>query len=60
MVPGEYVLRDEPLELNAGRTVIRLRVDNHGDRPIQVGSHRHVFEVNRFLFPSALEPYSGT
>jgi urease subunit gamma/beta len=49
MVPGEYLLRDEPLELNAGRTVIRLRVDNHGDRPIQVGSHTHFFEVNRYL-----------
>ena len=49
MVPGEYVLRDEPLELNAGRTPVRIRVDNHGDRPIQVGSHTHFFEVNRHL-----------
>lgn len=49
MVPGEYFLRDEPVELNAGRNPIRLRVDNHGDRPIQVGSHTHFFEVNRFL-----------
>ena len=49
MVPGEYVLVDEPIELNAGRPVVRLRVDNHGDRPIQVGSHTHFFEVNRFL-----------
>jgi urease subunit beta len=49
MVPGEYFLRDEPVELNAGRPVVRLRVDNHGDRPIQVGSHTHFFEVNRQL-----------
>ena len=49
MVPGEYFLRDEPVELNAGRAVVRLRVDNHGDRPIQVGSHTHFFEVNRQL-----------
>jgi urease beta subunit len=49
MVPGEYVLVDEPIELNAGRPVVRLRVDNHGDRPIQVGSHTHFFEVNREL-----------
>jgi urease beta subunit len=49
MIPGEYLLRDEPVELNAGRTRVRLRVDNHGDRPIQVGSHTHFFEVNRYL-----------
>jgi urease beta subunit len=49
MIPGEYFLRDEPIELNAGRAGIRLRIDNVGDRPIQVGSHTHFFEVNRFL-----------
>jgi urease subunit beta len=49
MIPGEYILRDEPIELNATATRVRVRVDNHGDRPIQVGSHTHVFEVNRYL-----------
>jgi urease beta subunit len=49
MVPGEYVLRDEAIDLNAGLARVRIRVDNHGDRPIQVGSHTHFFEVNRFL-----------
>jgi urease beta subunit len=49
MIPGEYLLRDEPVELNAGARRVRLRVDNHGDRPIQVGSHTHFFEVNREL-----------
>lgn len=49
MIPGEYILRDEPIELNATATRVRLRVDNHGDRPIQVGSHTHFFEVNRYL-----------
>jgi urease beta subunit len=49
MIPGEYFLRDEPITLNAGRGSLRLRVDNVGDRPIQVGSHTHFFEVNRFL-----------
>lgn len=49
MIPGEYILRDEPIELNANATRIQLRVDNHGDRPIQVGSHTHFFEVNRYL-----------
>ena len=49
MVPGELFLRDEAIELNAGRTRVALRVDNHGDRPIQVGSHTHFFEVNKYL-----------
>jgi urease beta subunit len=49
MIPGELFLRDEPIELNAGRQPIRIRIDNAGDRPIQVGSHTHFFEVNRYL-----------
>lgn len=49
MIPGEYILRDEPLELNDGVPRVRVRIDNHGDRPIQVGSHTHFFEVNRYL-----------
>jgi urease beta subunit len=49
MIPGEHVLREEPIELNAGRERVRLRVDNLGDRPVQVGSHTHFFEVNRHL-----------
>lgn len=49
MIPGELFLRDEPIELNAGRPRVTLRVDNHGDRPIQVGSHTHFFEVNKYL-----------
>jgi urease subunit beta len=49
MIPGEYILRPEPIELNAAKPRVGLRVDNHGDRPIQVGSHTHFFEVNRYL-----------
>ncbi len=49
MIPGEYILRPEPIELNAAQPRVRLRVDNFGDRPIQVGSHTHFFEVNRYL-----------
>jgi urease beta subunit len=49
MIPGEYILRDQPIELNGTAARVRLRVDNHGDRPIQVGSHTHFFEVNRYL-----------
>jgi urease subunit beta len=49
MVPGEYLLQRGEIELNAGRPRERLRVENTGDRPIQVGSHAHFFEVNRAL-----------
>lgn len=46
---GGYVLKDEPIEINAGRPRTKLTVRNTGDRPIQVGSHFHFFEVNRAL-----------
>jgi urease beta subunit len=49
MIPGEFLLEDSPIEINAGRATYRLTVSNHGDRPIQVGSHCHFFEVNRSL-----------
>src|SRR5215212_2028189 len=44
-----YLLADQPIELNAGRRTATLTVSNTGDRPIQVGSHFHFFEVNRAL-----------
>ncbi len=50
MIPGEFLLGDGEVELNHGRFTLRLRVDNRGDRPIQVGSHTHFFEVNRALW----------
>jgi urease beta subunit len=49
VVPGEYLLETGDVELNAGRHPVRLRVENTGDRPIQVGSHTHFFEVNDAL-----------
>jgi urease subunit beta len=49
MIPGEYFLRSEPIEANAGRETATIVVTNRGDRPIQVGSHCHFFEVNRAL-----------
>ncbi len=49
MIPGEYILREEPIEANKGRTTVELEVTNTGDRPVQVGSHFHFFEVNRAL-----------
>jgi urease subunit beta len=49
MIPGEWLLSDEPVEIHGGRRTLRLSVRNVGDRPIQVGSHFHFFEVNRAL-----------
>jgi urease subunit beta len=49
MKPGEYFLEDEPITINAGRRAARVVVRNRGDRPIQVGSHYHFFEVNKAL-----------
>lgn len=49
MVPGEYVVGAGDIELNAGRVPVTVRVENTGDRPIQVGSHTHFFEVNSAL-----------
>jgi urease subunit beta len=46
---GGYVLAAAPVEINAGRPTVKLTVRNTGDRPIQVGSHFHFFEVNRAL-----------
>lgn len=49
LVPGELIPGVGEIELNAGRAVVTLRVANAGDRPIQVGSHFHFFEVNAGL-----------
>ena len=55
MIPGEYLLRSEPIQANVGRDTVDIEVANHGDRPIQVGSHFHFFEVNKALmFPRRL------
>jgi urease subunit beta len=49
VVPGEYAIGDGEIELNAGRVPVSIRVENTGDRPIQVGSHTHFYEVNDAL-----------
>ena len=49
MIPGEYLIQDGEIELNAGRRTLRVTVANSGDRPIQVGSHFHFFETNDAL-----------
>ena len=49
MIPGEIIVQPGEIELNAGRSTLRIRVANTGDRPIQIGSHFHFFEVNESL-----------
>ena len=49
MIPGEYLIDDDEIELNAGRETLKLEVANTGDRPIQVGSHYHFYETNSAL-----------
>jgi urease subunit beta len=49
MIPGEYILRPEPVTANAGREAIDVAVTNTGDRPVQVGSHFHFAEANAAL-----------
>ena len=46
MIPGEYILAKEAITANVGRNTVELTVANIGDRPVQVGSHFHFFEVN--------------
>ena len=47
MIPGEYILRKEPIVANANKNSISIEVTNTGDRPVQIGSHFHFFEVNK-------------
>ncbi len=49
MIPGEVLAADEPVRINEGRPVLRLAVENTGDRPVQVGSHYHFAEANPAL-----------
>jgi len=49
MKPGEYILKSEPVIANEGRRTQRVTVRHTGDRPVQVGSHYHFYEVNNAL-----------
>lgn len=49
MIPGEYRLATDHIQCNVGRSIATIKVINRGDRPIQVGSHYHFFEVNKGL-----------
>jgi len=46
IIPGEYIIDDGDIELNENSEVVTIEVENEGDRPIQVGSHYHFFEIN--------------
>ena len=47
MIPGEYILKKEDIIANVDRTTVKVVVINTGDRPVQIGSHFHFFEVNK-------------
>ena len=49
MIPGEMKIEQGEITLNEGRQILTILVANAGDRPIQVGSHYHFFEVNPCL-----------
>ena len=49
MIPGEIIVQEGEIELNVGRPTVKVQVGNTGDRPIQVGSHFHFYEVNSAL-----------
>lgn len=49
MIPGEYRIQPGQIAINAGRETRVIIVENHGDRPVQVGSHYHFYEVNPAL-----------
>lgn len=49
MIPGEVIVKDEDIILNKNKRTTQIKVSNHGDRAVQVGSHFHFFEVNRQL-----------
>lgn len=49
MIPGEYFIDEDEIELNVGRKTLTMSVANSGDRPIQVGSHYHFYETNSSL-----------
>ena len=49
MIPGEIITQPGEIELNAGKETLTVEVSNTGDRPIQIGSHFHFYEVNSAL-----------
>ncbi len=58
MIPGEIQVATGDIGLNVGRKTLKVRVENTGDRPVQIGSHYHFYEVNPAL-SFAREPTKG-
>ncbi len=57
MIPGESIIEAGEIELNVGRATKTIKVTNAGDRPVQIGSHFHFFEVNSALSFERQEAY---
>lgn len=57
LIPGEYFVDEGEIELNASKDIITIEIENKGDRPIQVGSHYHFFEVNKELSFERVKAY---
>lgn len=49
VIPGEFIIDDGEITLNSGKETLEITITNTADRPIQVGSHYHLFEVNKML-----------
>ena len=49
MIPGEMLIEDGDIEINVDRAKVTVTVANSGDRPVQIGSHFHFYEVNPAL-----------
>lgn len=57
IAPGEYFISEGEIELNATSSITTIEVENKGDRPVQIGSHYHFFEVNKELDFQRVEAY---
>ncbi|MCR1816617.1 urease subunit gamma [Aliarcobacter butzleri] len=57
LIPGEYLVDEGEIELNASKDIITIEIENKGDRPVQVGSHYHFFEVNKELSFERVKAY---
>lgn len=57
MIPGAYVLKSDDVICNEWRDIIKIKVVNTGDRPVQIGSHFHFYEVNKALHLNRKQAY---
>jgi len=57
IVPGEYFVKSGDIELNENKKITTLEIENKGDRPVQIGSHYHFFEVNNNLDFNRIDAY---